>query len=295
MTTYNGERFIQKAIDSLCKQTYTDWGMFISDDASTDRTQAICEGYAKKDSRIIYHRQGKNLGMFANFKFVLDKADGEYFMWAAQDDVREKDYLKVCIEKLENNKNLGFATTVLGLIDSSGRTLREEKDLLKLSGKSNILNVSRYVLQPEILGKCNLMYSLFKTDVIKKVWEIYPQKIEWGSDYHFSLAAISHYNLSVDERILFKKRLGGFSDPENSTNDERETTRNLKYKNPKNHMFPFGRFSQYFNGHMEALRGTYYKPIMALLLLIRLPRALFIHIKERNLKNFIKNIFKKRR
>lgn len=286
MLTYNGERFIGKAIESLLNQSFSDITLFISDDASTDNTQAICEEYAQKDSRIIYRRQEKNIGMFPNFKFVLDNAHGDYFMWASHDDLWEKDFIKVCVKNIENKK-VDVATTVVADMDSYGRNVRELTELTKLSGKPSILQVARYVLQPEILGKCNLMYSVFKTSVIKKVWEVYPQRKEWGSDYHFSLAVISHFSVYIDERILFKKRLGGSSSPDSTKNDDPDRVRRVTIKNPKNHMFPFGRFRTYFNGHMKASKGTPYPPLVALLLLARLPRSFFIYLKERNYKKFL--------
>ena len=287
MPAYNGERFIKEAIDSLRGQSYVDWVMLISDDASTDKTRAICEEYAKKDQRITYYRQEKNIGMFPNFKFVLDSARGDYFMWASHDDLWEKDFLKVCVENIKNKK-VDVATTVVADIDSYGRNLRELTELTKFSGKPSIKQVARYVLQPEILGKCNLMYSVFRTSVIKKVLEIYPQRKEWGSDYHFSLTIISHFSVYIDKRILFRKRLGGFSSPDSTKNDDPDTVRRVTIKNPKNHMFPFGRFRRYFGGHMGALKGTPYRPLVALLLLVRLPRSFFVYLKERNYKKFLK-------
>ena len=284
MPVYNGERFLKEAIDSLCAQTFTDWKMLISDDASTDGSRAICEEYVQKDPRITYTRQEKNIGMFPNFKFLLDKADCEYFMWAAQDDIREDEYMRTCVQNLERNKGIGLATTILTTIDFSGRNIRKEQDLAYLSGEPDFLHVARYVLQPEILGKCNIMYSLFRTNAIKKVWEIYPQRREWGSDYHFSLAAISHFGILVEPKVLFKKRYGGFSDPISGMSPQKEDT---EIKKPKNHMFPFGRFNNYFRGHMEALKGTPYRPLAATLLFTRLPRAFFIYLKERNCRRFL--------
>jgi hypothetical protein len=58
-------------------------------------------------------------------------------------------------------------------------------------------------------------------------------------------------------------------------------------------MFPFGRFKRYFDGHMEALHGTPYRPLVAILLLIRLPRSFIIYLKERNVKKYIKHIIRK--
>lgn len=287
MPVYNGERFLKEAIDSLRAQTFTDWKLLISDDASTDTTSVICEEYVKKDQRIAYVRQEKNIGMFPNFKFLLDKADGEYFMWTAQDDIREKDYLKICMEHLERNKNVGFATTRTAGIDSFGKTLIKETELTRLSGKPGMLSVARYVLQPEILGKCNLMYGLFRTIAARETWRAYPQRNVWGQDYMFSLALVSRFEIYVDPRYFFKKRHGGYSSPGALTNDAKENPKKLEYKNPKNHIFPFGRFNKYFTGHLEALSGTPYRPLAAVLLLVRLPRSFFLHLKERNYKKFI--------
>jgi glycosyltransferase involved in cell wall biosynthesis len=288
MPVYNGERFLEEAINSLHNQTFTDWKLFISDDASTDGTQAICEEFTKKDPRITYYRQEKNIGMFPNFKFLIDKADGEYFMWAAQDDLWEKDFIKTCTEILDENKQIGAASSNIAEIDSFGRTTREVTDFSKLSGPVTIPTIVRYVLQPEILGKCNIMYSLFRSDVVKKTWALYPQRNEWGSDYQFSLAVISHFGIKIDNRILLKKRLGGTSNPTSILRDSILFTANTNVRNPKNHIFPFGRFSSYFWGHMEALHGTPYRPLVAILLLLRLPRSFLLFLSERNYKKVVK-------
>ncbi|WNC86000.1 glycosyltransferase family 2 protein [Thermosynechococcus sp. QKsg1] len=94
MPVYNGAKFIREALDSLLAQTFTDFELIISDNASTDETEAICREYAAKDKRIRYVRQAQNLGAAANFKYVLDEARGEYFMWAAADAEVLKDSLR---------------------------------------------------------------------------------------------------------------------------------------------------------------------------------------------------------
>lgn len=78
MPVYNGDPFIRGALDSLLAQTFTDFELIISDNASTDRTEAICREYAARDIRIRYVRQTENRGAKANFEFVLDKAVGLY-------------------------------------------------------------------------------------------------------------------------------------------------------------------------------------------------------------------------
>lgn len=292
MPVYNGARFLRQAIESIRNQSFTDWTMLISDDTSTDETESIAREYANLDRRIFYIRQDKNLGLFENFGFTLGKANAPFFMWAAQDDIREKDYLATCIERLEKNPALGLATTVMAGIDFTGRQVLEERDLLKLSGKTGYMAVARYVLQPEILGKCNLMYGLFRIEAMETTWNAYPQRYVWGQDYMFSLALISRYDIYVDPKVLFKKRAGGFSSPEHLLDNKGVSLDTEARQDPKNHIFPFTRFGDYFSGHMEALRGTPYRPLAGFLLLIRLPRAFLLHMKSRNIKKFLFNKFK---
>jgi len=111
MPVYNGEKIVRVALDSLLAQTFTDFELIISDNASTDRTGEICQEYAKKDPRIHYVRQPKTQEAESNFQFVLDKARGEYFMLACDDDVRSPDYLSVNIDFLSKNPDFVASTS----------------------------------------------------------------------------------------------------------------------------------------------------------------------------------------
>jgi glycosyltransferase involved in cell wall biosynthesis len=97
MPVYNGAEFIRAALDSLLAQSFGDFELIISDNASTDETQTICETYARQDSRITYIRQPRNLGAVPNFLFVLRQARGRYFMWAAHDDIWAENWLETLV------------------------------------------------------------------------------------------------------------------------------------------------------------------------------------------------------
>lgn len=97
LPVFNGENYVREAIDSLLAQTFTDFELLVSDNASTDQTQSICEAYALRDPRVRYVRQDKNLGAGRNFEFVLDHARGTYFMWAAHDDTWAANWLEVLV------------------------------------------------------------------------------------------------------------------------------------------------------------------------------------------------------
>lgn len=94
MPVYNGERTVCAAIDSVLSQSWKDWELVISDNASTDRTAEICMAYAAGEPRIRYLRQPMNLGAPRNFRKVLDESRGELFMWAAADDRRSPDFIE---------------------------------------------------------------------------------------------------------------------------------------------------------------------------------------------------------
>jgi len=117
---YNGERFIENALNSILNQTFTDFELSISDNASTDRTGEIAEAYARRDSRIRYYRSAKNMGAGWNARRVHELATGKYFKQAAVDDLLEPDFLRQCIEALEGNPKYVLAHSKTKIIDGNG-------------------------------------------------------------------------------------------------------------------------------------------------------------------------------
>src|SRR3954469_12901369 len=81
MPLYNGERYLREALDSLLKQSFQDFEVILSDNASTDSTERICREFAAGKPNTLFFRQEKNIGAVANFNFVLEKAVGTYFIW----------------------------------------------------------------------------------------------------------------------------------------------------------------------------------------------------------------------
>lgn len=96
----NGARFLEQALDSLLAQSYQEFELIISDNASTDQTEAICRAYAARDGRIRYYRSSKDLGLAHNYNYLFQLARGEYFKWAAADDLHEPDYVLRCLDVL---------------------------------------------------------------------------------------------------------------------------------------------------------------------------------------------------
>ena len=105
LPVYNGERYLAEAIESVLRQTFADFELVISDNASTDRTAEICRSFARADGRVRYHRNEANLGALPNFNRVFDLGRGRYFKWAAHDDVLRPELLRRCVDVLEDNRD----------------------------------------------------------------------------------------------------------------------------------------------------------------------------------------------
>jgi glycosyltransferase involved in cell wall biosynthesis len=103
MPVYNAEPYLEEALESLLGQSFDDFELVISDNASSDKTGDICRAYALKDERIKYFCMRQNYGMIDNFNTVFRLSTGEYFKWAASDDVCGRDYLLRAVEVLEQD------------------------------------------------------------------------------------------------------------------------------------------------------------------------------------------------
>jgi hypothetical protein len=131
---YNGQRYLEHALRSLVSQSFTDFELIISDNASTDRTAEICRDLAASDSRIRYHRNATNIGANPNFNRAFELATGQYFRWAAYDDVCEPTYLERCVQALDANPDAALAHTRTAIIDETGKRIDTDPAALAAKG-----------------------------------------------------------------------------------------------------------------------------------------------------------------
>lgn len=124
LPVYNGEHLLPLALDALVNQSYRDFELIISDNASTDGTERICRDYASRDERIRYLRQPRNIGMVANHNFLVGEARGELFKWASHDDLYDSDYLLRCVEALDSHPEASLAHSWGVLMEEDGTPMR---------------------------------------------------------------------------------------------------------------------------------------------------------------------------
>lgn len=206
MPVYNGEEFLRQALDSLLSQSYKNFELIISDNASLDDTPKICEEYIAKDRRIRYVRQIRQIGGVNNFEFVLKQTRGEYFMWAAHDDVWDSRFIEECIERFSTNKGVIMVFSNFAKINKFGDITEVytpqnffpfEKDIYQ--------RLKRYLLFWCRDGKANLMYGLWvRKELIQVPLFSSPS---WGSDMNFVFRALSRGRFGLVDKMLFSKRV----------------------------------------------------------------------------------------
>lgn len=165
LPVYNGAAFVADAIDSLLAQTFSDFELIISDNASTDATGSICRDRAARDARVRYVRNPDNLGATRNFNRVAELARGEYFKWAAHDDVHEPDYLRRCVDVLDADAAVVLVYPRSREIDEAGTTIRTvgtdvDADLPSAAQRFRVMIRREY--------SCVAIFGLVRTSALRK-------------------------------------------------------------------------------------------------------------------------------
>ncbi len=124
LPVYNGDNYLVDAIDALLAQTFSDFVLVISDNASTDSTADLCRTYADRDSRVIYLRQRTNLGAAPNYNAVLEAAPpSDYFVWVAHDDLAAAEFLERCVAALDASPDSTLAFPRMMDINEEGEPI----------------------------------------------------------------------------------------------------------------------------------------------------------------------------
>ena len=124
--TYNRSHVLPQSIDAVLAQTYGDFVLEISDNASTDETPAVVARY--DDSRIRYVRQPENLGILGNHNQFLERVDTEYAVIVPDDDVIYPRLLERTVAALDSAPAAGFVHTRFDTLDESGAVLLSASD-----------------------------------------------------------------------------------------------------------------------------------------------------------------------
>jgi glycosyltransferase involved in cell wall biosynthesis len=164
LAVYNGERYLEQAVDSILAQTFTDFELIISDNASTDRTQEICQKYAAIDPRIRYHRNPTNIGGANNENLTFKISRGQFFRWAAHDDFCAPELIEKCLEVLDHDPTVVLCHSTVIAVDENGNFMGTMSSDEGTSEKPHI----RFRQLASNKHKCEATYGLIRSDVMRK-------------------------------------------------------------------------------------------------------------------------------
>jgi glycosyltransferase involved in cell wall biosynthesis len=217
---YNDERYVEAAIEDILAQTYRNLEIVISDNFSTDDSTEICWRYVSKDARVRYVRQERNLGPHANFRYLIDQAQGRYFMWAASDDRWDPEFIERLVYTLEEEPEAAVAFCPYVEIDEQGGLLPGMHSF-DFGGASALTRITKFHLEPS--GRRDaFFYGLFRMSTVVKMnfvkWWWINKTIPMNNAYpplSYILAA-GNYRLVPSNKPLWFNRVHSKSAPRHS-------------------------------------------------------------------------------
>jgi glycosyltransferase involved in cell wall biosynthesis len=197
---YNGEHYLRKALESVVLQSYMDFTVIISDNASTDGTNAICLEYEQRDNRIVYNRQKANIGGFDNFKYILNRCKTEYFVYLAADDSWHPNFLQKNIELLESDKEIVCCISKV-VFEKDGTLLHNSNGTFQLDGLRDD-NLKRYLLC--LPNDNSRFYGVFRPFVLHEAFVgLRPfHATDW---YMMAVTLMYGKHIEVDEVLMYRE------------------------------------------------------------------------------------------
>jgi len=207
---------IAEVVRSVMAQDHPELELVISDNGSTDDTEAVCRELARDDSRIAYHRQPENIGLFNNFVFASRAAKGSYLRWIGDDDRLEPTMVSRCLREFEDDRRLVLVTTGIAYTGPDGATdtapyesgvMRSDDPAVRFAEWMTLLNSSHLLLDP--------MYALLRRDVViglprRKMLhedEIFASKLALAGPWGHVAEILAHRNWRADSMSALGRRL----------------------------------------------------------------------------------------
>ena len=227
---YNAEGTIGHALDSILAQEFKDFEIIISDNASTDDTRMVCERYAKKDNRIRYYRNEKNIGVSPNHNRAFGLARGKYFCWIGDDVVFLPGMLGRCVEVIKQAPpSVALVYARCDMVDEANllgglkhlpietRDPRPHKRLLAVLNRLLMVNQLYGLTVSETMRKTSLEQSFGSSDyvllaelaMLGEIWEIPETLVRRTIDPARGTAAAHRdrkkWNFWVDPKLAGKR------------------------------------------------------------------------------------------
>jgi glycosyltransferase involved in cell wall biosynthesis len=198
MPAFNKEATVVRAVESVTGQTFGDFELIVSDNASTDGTEALCRRLAAADARVRYTRQPAPITPFDNFRFVLDAARAPYFMWLPADDYALPRLLERAVAVLDAHPEVVCCTPRVEFLGADGRRWRSD-GTFALTGTVR-QNVERLLEDPRDNSR---FYGLYRRDVVRATL---PPAPYYAFDWMLALGSLAYgTHWELDEVLLVRE------------------------------------------------------------------------------------------
>jgi glycosyltransferase involved in cell wall biosynthesis len=203
LPTYKYARYLPQAIESILSQTYTDFELIISDDASEDGSIDVIRSYAERDERIRWHVQSPNLGIGHNWNWCLERASGKYIKYVFGDDfLARRDALSRLVELIESSPDIAIAASARIVVDEQSEPL----EIWNHIGRSGIFDGSE-TINWSLRSNCNLIGEpsvvLFRKEFVARPFDpTFKQVLDW--DFWIDLLQRGHLAYTEEPLCAFR-------------------------------------------------------------------------------------------
>ncbi len=195
MTVFNGERYLQAAIDSLINQTYKHWELILVDNGSNDRSFEIINNYI--DKRIYIFRLKKNIGRTAALRFAFNKAKNEFIAVLDADDLAHSNRFFDQMKYMKRNPDLALIASWTQYIDENGNIIGLHQPSFKKKSLSDSFGWTNPIDHSSVF---------YRKSIAEKLGG-YPSHYIWGQDSALFLKIASQYKISIIEKPLTQIRI----------------------------------------------------------------------------------------
>lgn len=200
LPVYNAERYLRHSVESMLEQTFGDFELVISDNASTDATWEICSEYARMDDRVRLFRNQANLGAAENFNRVFNLSRARFFKWIAYDDVCAPEFLERCLEVLETRPDVALCYPKTLLIDENGMEIMKYEDRLHMPWERPHRRLKHFLTKVNL---ANPVFGLIRADVLRETRLLGKY---FGADYVLLMELCLRGKFhEIPERLFFRR------------------------------------------------------------------------------------------
>lgn len=201
---------MEAALASLLGQSFRDFTLLIHENPSgSDHIRDLVSRVAGDDPRVVFHRHAGNIGITANFLSLVEACRTEFFMWAADDDLRHPEALAEMVAMLDAAPEAALAGFSVEVINLDGETIDFHPGFSRFTdGGDRAASLRRFLTEPELLGKANLAYGLFRAEALRAAFAALGGGFPacWGPDYVLLAALIARFPVVASDRVLIAKR-----------------------------------------------------------------------------------------